>query len=305
MKSTAKSLLLLTIMIFLAVGCAQTPDEETFEPEITPTPTPRVTPTPEPEIPIDPLPECFHFWSLPDCHTPIFCLDCGEIGGEPTPHEFTEANFQQPAICKLCGDIYGGVLEPNFTALGFEINTTPGRWVDFHTVTNLDSETETVGTVILLHIDIFETAPDYPRKVGYEFIRARLMMIFDDEAAASYGYKYVIGHVDYYSMSLTDPSVPFEYLLESNYEGFKISNRTINFHGQEREYFVRYEEIRSAWAEGVAYVEREYTFLVPAGYDGIVIYLSSAANWTEYESRIMSDNIDENTLFFRLTTQTT
>lgn len=298
MKSLNKSLFLFILIIFLLVGCAGAPDEEIPAP--TATPTPRPTPTIIPDISdFAPL-ECRHFWRIPDCHTPRYCLDCGEISAGPTPHEPTEANFQQPPICILCGDIVGEVLQPNFTALGFQVNATSGRSYDFLTVTNLEPTIPTMGTVSLLFVDIFEAAEGYPRIRGHEFIRAKIMMIFDDEYAREYGSMYIIGHVDYYSMNLNDPSLPFDLLVESDIEGFRISNRTLNINGEERNYFLKYEEIMNTWVDGVAHVTREYTFLVPTGYDGIIIYLSNAANWTESGNRVISDDIDENTLFFRL-----
>jgi len=299
LKALIKSLFLLIFILFLAVGCA----EEIIEPEVTATPRPTPIPTPEAVLPDFDTIECRHFWRIPDCHTPRYCLDCGEISAGPTPHEPTEANFQEPPVCMLCGDVVGEVLQPNFTTLGFEINTTFGRSYDFHTVTSSDASITTVGLVSLLFVDVFETEEDYPVLPGYEFIRARIMMIFDDEEAVEYGYMYIIGHVDYYSMNLNEQSVSFVNLPESDIPGFRTSNRTINLNGEEREYFIRYEEISTAWVDGVAHVVREYTFLVPRGYDGIIVYLSSAALWTDH-SRVVGDNIDENTLFFRLVAQT-
>ena len=301
MKALTKSLFLLIFVLFLVVGCA----DEIIEPEVTatPRPTPRPTPAPEIEPPDFEIIECRHFWRIPDCHTPRYCLDCGEISAGPTPHEPTEANFQEPPVCTLCGDVVGDVLEPNFTVLGLQINATSGRSYDFHTVTNLDPSITTVGTASLLFVDILESLEDLPTKPGYEFIRATIMLIFDDEEANQYGYGYIIGHVDYYTINLNEQSVAHLQLPESDIPGFRTSNRTINLNGEEREYFIRYEEISTAWVDGAAHVIREYTFLVPIGYDGIVVYLSSAALWTDH-SRIISDNIDENTLFFRLVAQT-
>ena len=295
MKTNAKFIILLVITLLLFVGCSEEPDIEDLEP----TPSPARTPRPELGTPdVTELP-CNHFWRIPDCHTPRYCLDCGEVSEGPTPHEPTEANFQDRAYCIICGDVLGDVLEPNFLALGFTINTTLGRSYDFQTVTFLDLEVETVGTASLLFVNVFEYEADFPRIAGYEYIRARLMMTFDDESAAELGYRYIIGHVDFYNMSLDDPALPTELLSESGIPGFMISNRTLNFHGVEREYFVRHDEISTTWDNGVAVAVREYTFLVPAGYDGIVLFLSSAATWVDGD-RVIGDNINEGTLFFRL-----
>jgi len=302
LKSLNKALLLFIFIFSFVVGCAGAPEEELPEVTATPRPTPIITPTPE--VPDFDQIECSHFWRLPDCHTPRYCLDCGEISAGPTPHEPAGGNFQQPPVCILCGDIVGEVLPPNFTTLGFQINTTFGRSYDFLTVTSEEPTIATTGTVSLLFVDIFETEEGYPRVPGHQFIRARIMMLFDDESAREHGYMYIIGHVDYYSMNLNDPSLPFDELAESDIEGFRISNRTLNLNGEEREYFIRYEEIMSTWVDGVAHVMREYTFIVPIGYDGMVIYLSNAANWRAGGNRILSDNIDNNTLFFRLVGQT-
>ena len=295
MKTNVKFLLLLVTILFLTVWCSEEPDIEVAEP----TPAPIRTPRPEPEVTDTAPPECNHFWRLPDCHTPRYCLDCGEISEGPTPHEPTEANFQDRSYCMLCGDMLGDVLEPNFLSLGLNINTTLGRSFDFQTVTYLDTEVETVGSVTLLFVNIFEYEADLPQIGGYEYIRARFMMTFDDESAAESGFRYIFGHIDFYNMSMNDPSLPIALLSESGIPGFMISNRTLNFHGIEREYFVRYDEISTTWENGVAVAIREYTFLVPIGYDGVVIYLSSGANLAAAD-RVMGDNINDNTLFFRL-----
>jgi len=295
LKTKAKFVIILAITLIFSTGCSEEPDNETVEP----TRTPMRSPETDREVSDVPAPPCNHFWRLPDCHTPRYCLDCGEISEGSTPHEPTEANFQDRAYCTLCGDILGDVLEPNFSALGFSINTILGRSFDFQTVTFLDSEVETVGSAVLLFVNVFEYESGFPQVDGYEYVRARLMMTFDDESAAELGYRYILGHVDFYNMNLDDPALPINLLSESGIPGFMISNRTLNFHGVEREYFVKYDEIMTTWEDGSAVAIRELTFLIPTGYNGIILYLSSAANWAD-DDRVIGDNINESTLFFRL-----
>lgn len=286
----------LTCIIFLLIsGCEEA---DTFEP----TPEPAIVITPPPPIIYEP--DCDHFFKNPDCFNPSICIDCGETEGVPLEHIWTEPNFQEPSFCEVCGEINGDPLEPKFIAQGFKINTTSGRLYEYKTITNQDADITTVGSATLLYIDIFESDSGYPAKSGYEYITARLMMTFDDENAQTLGFKYMTGQLDFFGFNPDENAIFHDNLRESDIEGFKVGNAKLNFFGEDYEYYIKHTQIQNERIGNVSYVMLEYAFLVPAGYDGMVIYISNAANWTEGRSRVLSDNFDDNTLFFRLRTQT-
>ena len=294
-------LLLLFPLLLILPGCSS---DEPVEPVIeTPkiaTPLPEPTPVQEEIVEL----ECIHFWTEPDCINPPVCHYCGETGGSPKEHELSDANYQQPPSCVNCGEIDGIVLTPNFLKLGYRINTTAGRPYAYKTITNLDETLTTTGTAVLLYIDIFESETDYAAKPGYEYIRARLMITFDDENAETKGYQYMTGQLDFYGMDPDEFPVSYDDLKDSETEGFKTAGRMLNYYGEDYEYYMKYELIQNEWIGGIAYVVREYIYLIPAGYDGMIIYLSNAGIWTDDQSRSIRDNFDKDTLFFRLFSQT-
>ena len=281
--------------LLLFSGCS---NNDPIEPEIKPSSTPAPVSLPEPE------PECVHFWSSPDCSAPSFCLDCGVTGEILMDHVWIAANYQEAAKCKFCGETDGFPLEPNFISYGYRINTTSGRPYPYKTITNLDASINTTGTATLLYIDVFESDDSYIAMTGYEYIRARLMIIFDDDNAAKSGYKYIMGQIDFFGMDSEEIPVAFDDLPDSEIQGFKIAGSLLNYYGVDYEYFIKYELVQNEWIGKIAYIVRDFIYLVPAGYDGIVVYLSNAANWTDDESKTVSDIFDDDSLFFRLALQT-
>jgi len=294
--ATRIALLCFIIFMTLLYGCS---NGEVEEPE----PTPR--PTPAPPILTDYEPECYHFWRDPDCQNPYTCYDCDETDGEPLEHTWTEANFQQASECLVCGEIDGEPIEPEFISHGFRINTTAGRPFDYLTITNRDPSMVTTGEATLLYIDIFESDDDdYPYMSGYEYIRARFMITSEDENARRNGLQTMTGHIDYFTFDPKEEAVIHSDLHDSSIPDFKVAGRTLNFFGEDYQYYIKHSRVQDVWAGSILYLVIEYTFLVPIGYDGIIVYLSNAGTWTESRNRVISDNFDDDTLFFRLTTRT-
>ena len=285
----------LVFLLLLFSGCTSEAPEE-----LTPSPSPTVRPQPETVTEI----ECIHFWKSPDCFEAYICYDCDERKGEPLEHIWTEANFQEPSICELCGETDGTPVEPGFIRHGLRINTTAGRPYVYKTITNQDPDKTTLGEATLLYIDIFESDTDYPEKSGYEYILAHLMITFGDENARESGFRYMTGQLDYFDFDPNESAVAHDDLPDSDVPDFKIANRKINFFDVDYEYFIKYTQVENVWVGDTSYIVLEYTFLVPVGYDGMVVYLSNAANFTEADNRVLSDNFDNDTLFFRLRVQT-
>jgi len=295
MKLSQISVIFIVLIVLLS-GCS---DDDINLP--TPEPTPgRTTPRPI----YVPDPDCVHFWKNPDCFEPYICIDCGEIKGEPLEHIWTIPNYQEASVCINCGEINGEPLEPKFTTHGLRINTTAGRPYQYKTITNLDPSLPTVGTASLLYIDIFESDTNLPAKAGYEYIVTRIMVTFEDENAKANGFQYLTGQLDFFGYNPDEGLVAYDELNDSDIPEFKVVNRLLNFYGEDFPYYMKHEQIQNEWIGELSYIVLEYSFLVPAGYDGIVIYLSNAANWSDVQSTVLSDNFDKDTLFFRLRTQT-
>jgi hypothetical protein len=129
-------------------------------------------------------------------------------------------------------------------------------------------------------------------------------MTFDDNNAQLNAFKYMTGQLDFFSFDPDEVAILYEDLSDSDIPDFKIASRKLNYFGEDYEYYMKYTRLQEVWVNTMCYVNVEYTFLVPAGYDGIVVYISNAANWSEETNRVISDNFDNDTLFFRLRTQT-
>ena len=296
-------LLILIILLLFFAGCsddgangqapAQTPiTEQPTESE------------PEPATGSAPGSECNHFWRNPTCFYPYICMDCEETEGSPLEHELTAANFQVAPECVHCGETVGEPVEPHFVGHGLRINTTSGRPFDYRTITSLDSTIVTIGVAALLYIDMFESDFEYPSKAGYEYIKARFLINFEDENARTSGFQYLTGQLDFFGFDPNEAAVIFNELADSDIPGFKIAGSTLNYFGEDYEYYMKHTQVQNEWVGNKSYIVFEYTFLAPAGYDGLVVYISNAANWSDAAGRVLSDNFDSDTLFFRLRAQT-
>jgi len=293
MKTRTVSLALI-ILLLIIPGCS-----ESDETEPTPRPQPVLTPSPEPS----PVTECDHFWKSPDCQNPYICYDCDETKGLPTEHVWKNPNFQVAYICENCGEIFGEPLEPGFDIHGLRINTTSGRPFPYKTITRNNPEMATTGVATLLYIDFFDSDTDYPAKAGYEYVVTRIMITFEDENSQANGYQYMTGQTDFFVYDPDEPAVSYDDFRESNIPGFKIVNRKINYYGEDYEYYIKHSQVQNEWVGGISYVVLEYAFLIPAGYDGVVVYITNAANWSGAGNSVISENFDNDTLFFRLRLQ--
>jgi hypothetical protein len=130
------------------------------------------------------------------------------------------------------------------------------------------------------------------------------MITFRDDDTARTGFRYMTGQLDFFGFDPQERAIAHEELSESSIPGFRTAYSKLNFFGTEYDYFIRYSQIQSQLLGDTWYVVFEYTFLVPAGYDGMVVYVSNAGNWTNVSNRVLSDNFDRDTLFFRLRAQT-
>jgi len=288
-------LIFLILILHFSTGCSETAVDE---PTPVPSPTARPSPEPSPDI------ECPHYWKNPDCYNPFICFDCDETKGEPLEHVWTDANYQEASFCKNCGAINGEPLTPGFISHGFRINTTSGRPYSYTTITNLEPDKEVTGFLTLLYIDIFEFNEGFPVKPGYEYITARFLVTFDDENARTSGIQRLSGQTDFFDFDPDEPAIEQDNLRDSDIPDFKTASRKLNFYGEYYEYYVKHTTVQIVWVGDVLHLTIEYSFLVPAGYDGIIIYFSNASNFEDISGRVISDNFDSETLFFRLRTQT-
>ena len=224
-----------------------------------------------------------------------------EITEPEHEHAWTEANYQEPEICTECGETGDGPIPPGFLSSGFSLSSHNTQY-DYKTATYLDINVETIGQVTLTDVRIIEGDDKREAKEGYEWQIAQIKIELGDAAANQYGTRTreLIG-LDYYDFDLDDTANDFEEIGSDEAE----ESYTVNFYGVDYEVECYSDTLRGEWVgnspNAVYNLEMEYSFLVPVGYDGVLIAVYNAGNFTEGADEVpLEDLLDQDTLWFRL-----
>jgi hypothetical protein len=291
MKKLTFLLALFVLLSFSLPAC------DSSEPDVTPDPalaeqTPQPTATPEPTPP-----PCEHDWIAADCDSPETCSKCGEAQGVQLEHDWKAANYQEPEICLLCGAIEGTPLTPAFVLQGIELYAVQGVQYPFVTITHT-GEHETTGEITLVEVSTSDYFEDIKAKEGYEFITAKFVLTFSDNNAGNYGVSHMWSFKDYYNCDFTRELIVSNEKDESDIAGFYISDAGLNFYGEDIDLYY-HEDFNFWWSGRVLNGTQDWTFLVPIGYDGIVVIFQNG-KYISLEDATIADALDDNTLFFRL-----
>ena len=214
-----------------------------------------------------------HQWKEADCENSKCCAECGSVEGEPLGHDATEANYQQPSVCKRCGVTLAEKLQADMEKYGFTEFLEVGVLYPFEFVCIEDNTKTSVGEVIVTDYQIFESAEGYPAKEGYEWRVATMKVRVFDNNAYKYNVSISFRFEDYYNITFHD---------DTSSEWVQLGDRSseatykLIYNGQEMEGYHRY--IGSGWSKwnwtkgenhGNTYVET-IECQVPVGYDGTV-----------------------------------
>lgn len=214
-----------------------------------------------------------HTWQEATCATPATCSVCGATDGEALPHTLTEANFQSPAICTVCGAEVGEPLAADFETYGIECNVEANVEYDYHTVCWDDHSIETVGTLIVKDYAIVESEDTYDAKDGYEWRMATMSLRFDDENAVNYGMSVCDFHNDYYNVKLSQDT---RERIDANGHAAAFKH-TINYNGENTDAYLYADILNQGWHDNVYTADIKLAFLVPVGYDGVIIGVRNGA----------------------------
>lgn len=236
-----------------------------------------------------------HNWLPATCDSSKACNICGVTEGDPLPHDLTAANYQEAAICNICSGLLEEPLAPKFLSFNYRINdiNTPVRYKS--TTSNI--EIETIAEVTLTDFIIIDGNDKYTKKDGYEWRIARFSTEYSDMNAINHGMKFTSIVEDYYTIDgenvkITVPS--------------GANTTVINYYGEDIAINYTEEVISAEWRNSVFYLVSEAAFLVPVGYDGILIACYNPANNIRYVTGddnlplILSELIDADTIWFRL-----
>jgi len=156
-----------------------------------------------------------------------------------------------------------------------------------------------VGDATLLYTDIFDYGEGYQEVEGYEWIVGRILMTFSDANARSHGIWNWYGNLDYYSFDPDGKVYDYADLPESGIMGnLGIGGSKLNYYGDDYEYYVKWIMVQNEWIGRTFHLMYEFIYLVPKGYDGIVVYISDSFNYSDGMS--IKEAFDQDTLFFRL-----
>ena len=236
-----------------------------------------------------------HTLTEANCSAPKTCSVCGETEGEPLGHTLTEANYQQPATCEVCGETVGEVLTP-----AFEEHNVKGQFMelgktyDYVTCCYNDNNYKTTGHATVTDYQTFASDETHEAKDGYEWKTVELQIVFSDENAHNYGYHASRSDEDYYDIIGHDNSTV-------STEDGNNTTFTVSFNGQDySECTLSLGSENTGWNEdGTATTTWAFDYLVPVGYDGMVIgVLDESIPWED--GMYIYDVANDDTLFFRL-----
>lgn len=209
-----------------------------------------------------------------------------ETETETHEHEFTEANYQEPATCIICGETEGEPLKAGYEEKGIKTVSewdTPYEYVTQWAGTD-DDVTIQAEFTNCQRMDGDEEAGLEPEE-GYEWVTFDL--IWTEEGSGGAALWEIEG--DYYDEGKL-------------YETSEDNRCTVNFHGIDYQNCELKKEQKSQGSEGNVYkTVVRYAQKVPVGYDGITVVLldeKTANQWSE-GSRPEQDT-NENALFFRV-----
>ncbi|MDE7287330.1 MAG: hypothetical protein K2N55_10885 [Lachnospiraceae bacterium] len=236
---------------------------------------------------------CNHTYYEATCTSPMVCSKCGKTSGEIKEHDFAEANYQQPETCTGCGLTQGEVLQPDFEKYGIVCDAKED--VEYPFVNKcVDNGETTVGKIMFSDYDVFLSDDGYEERDGYEWRTVTCTLTFDDENANEYG-------VANYAYSISD-----YYDVKSANESWSNDIFTVNFNGKDyTQSMYTCEVLQDEWVEDALIIKLKFCINVPAGYDGVVVWLCDSETREFYEEYMnVEEELEvlqsEGTMLFRM-----
>jgi hypothetical protein len=221
-----------------------------------------------------------HEWTDATHQAPRTCIECGAIEGEPAPHDWQEANYQESKICMECGATEGEPIPPKFSSLGFELSEVGV----VHTYKSCyEDQSDATSSATVKGVRVIPGDDYYEPKEGCEWIIATCVV---EVAENPKMFQIGIERTDFYCYDLNT----------------KFPTRTVNYYGADCEIENKTKILQST----STIMEFEAGYLVPAGYDGVILAFFNDRNnmvidYTNPDTVVIFDDIlDGDTLFFRL-----
>ena len=190
-------------------------------------------------------------------------------------HDWTPANYQQPATCSVCGQSEGVALIADFDRYAIKVlPLTRGKTFEYHTVC-ADSDETVTGNVSVEDFRRFDSDEAHQGKSGYQWQILTLKLQIGDAASNQYGFRYNYVINDFYNIE--NFTRTYRYDDEKQYCTF-----TVNWYGKDYDgCHVRVGCNNGEWRQGSDYYYKDITItfeaLLPEGYDGLVAGLRNSA----------------------------
>ncbi|MGI6608272.1 MAG: hypothetical protein ACOX1F_04750 [Erysipelotrichaceae bacterium] len=201
----------------------------------------------------------------------VFLSGCSNIH----EHQYTEANYQQPAICTICQKEAGFPLQADFRKYNIILNMEINNSYQLKTVCMDDKTIVTTANVeIVEYINDYQNE-NYPKNEDYQWKRLVLKLSFDDHNVVENGASINYLTTNYYNIS--------QYVATYNYNADKSCYEfTVNYYGVDYpECMLKISATDIDWKnQNDSYLKQyilTFDFFIPTDFDGIVVGVRNAA----------------------------
>ena len=211
-------------------------------------------------------------------------------------HIWNEANYQEPKTCADCGETDG---EPFAAELESKINMFLGETYEYHSLAYTDSSKPVLAQVDITDYKIIASDETHEAKEGFEWRVVAFRVEYNDDNTWEYGAMSREAEFDFYTGEYIDFYTDTEANPDSDDDFFDVSYCGETFACRDMTTL-----IENAWNDRTYIWAYEKSYLVPIGYDGIVMAFRSAAHESDHEDfktiDVAAVIADPNTLYFRL-----
>lgn len=236
-----------------------------------------------------------HDFKPATCTDAKICLRCKESRGEALGHTLVAANYQDKAYCSVCNTQLSEVLIPDFEEHSMQCNVELDTEYRYDSICSENEELVTVGSVVFTNYRVMESDATHEAREGYEWRCITVKFTFSDNNAINNGCKWRCADADYYDDSLHQESMyTISTIVDEMTKAFEC-----NYHGTIFDCIRKRVVTKPGWVDTKYCVQYTYAYLVPIGYDGIVVIANNPAIDWPNEAHIY-DISGEDTFMFRL-----
>lgn len=226
-----------------------------------------------------------HSWKEATCTDAKTCTLCAVTEGNPLDHTWVgETTLYTAPSCAVCG-ITGETLPGYLAQNGLKPNISPEITVDYVNSTFVRSDLDTTGLLTASEVQIFDYDSTHRARAGYEWRRANVSILFNDNRFDMYGTNVAYARADYYQdQELKQPR--------------RQENFPIMYNDQEYWCLAIYDDMGFVHEDSGSIYHLTVHVQVPTGYDGVVLAFLRGS--TDITGKHLHEVADENLLLLRM-----